>query len=220
LNAGYRREAAMTPNRAAFGAVFSACFLLLNTQVLLADDNPGVEAAQRGNQFTSQYGAIKSDLKNILDDGKKLGENIKTLKDPQKSLSELQNFRATLSDALDAISDDGAITKQSQSYLSYLVGELQRAQSRRPDLTDEETRTLITGWQSRLTAATEKVKIIDKLRTELVTALISLQGKEYYIEELIKLDEADKVMENLDAIVDDLGKTINDLKDIQEKISS
>ena len=210
----------MTPNRAAFGAFFSACFLLFNTQVLLADDNPGVEAAQRGNQFTSQYGAIKSDLKNILDDGKKLGENIKTLKDPQKSLSELQNFRATLSDALDAISDDGAITKQSQSYLSYLVGELQRAQSRRPDLTDEETRTLITGWQSRLTAATEKVKIIDKLRTELVTALISLQGKEYYIEELIKLDEADKVMENLDAIVDDLGKTINDLKDIQEKISS
>ena len=73
---------------------------------------------------------------------------------------------------------------------------------------------------SRLTAATEKVKIIDKLRTELVTALISLQGKEYYIEELIKLDEADKVMENLDAIVDDVGKTINDLKDIQEKISS
>jgi len=61
----------MTPNRAAFGAVFSACFLLFNTQVLLADDNPGVEAAQRGNQFTSQYGAIKSDLKNILDDAKK-----------------------------------------------------------------------------------------------------------------------------------------------------
>ena len=50
--------------------------------------------------------------------------------------------------------------------------------------------------------------------------LISLQGKEFYIEELIKLDEADKVLENLDAIVDDLGKTINDLKDIQEKISS
>ena len=112
----------MTPNRAAFGAIFSACFLLFNTQVLLADDNPGVEAAQRGNQFTSQYGAIKSDLKNILDDAKKLGENVKTLKDPQKSLSELQNFRATVSDALDAISDDGAITKQSQSYLSYLVG--------------------------------------------------------------------------------------------------
>ena len=210
----------MTPNRVAFGAVFSACFLLFNTQVLLADDNPGVEAAQRGNQFTSQYGAIKSDLKNIVDDAKKLGENIKTLKDPQKSLSELQNFRATLSDALDAISDDGAITKQSQSYISYLSNELQRAQGRRPDLTDEETRTLVTGWQSRLTAATEKAKIIDKLRTELVSALISLQGKEYYIEELIKLDEADKVMENLAAIVDDLGKTINDLKDIQEKISS
>ena len=82
----------MTPNRAVFGAVFSACFLLFNTQALLADDNPGVEAAQRGNQFTSQYGAIKSDLKNILDDAKKLGENIKTVKDPQKSLSELQNF--------------------------------------------------------------------------------------------------------------------------------
>ena len=210
----------MTPNRAAFGAVFFACFLLFNTQVLFADDNPGVEAAQRGNQFTSQYGAIKSDLKNIVDDAKKLGENVKTIKDPQKSLSELQNFRATLSDALDAISDDGAITKQSQSYLSYLLGELRRAQSRRPDLTDEETGTLVTGWQSRLTAATEKVKIVDKLRTELVSALISLQGKEYYIEELIKLDEADKVMENLDAIVDDLGKTINDLKDIQEKISS
>ena len=210
----------MTPNRAAFGTVFSACFVLFNTQVLLADDSPGAEAAERGNQFTSQYGAIKSDLKNIVDDAKKLGENIKTLKDPQKSLSELQNFRATLSDALDAISDEGAITKQSQSYISYLSNELQRAQGRRPDLTDEETRTLVTGWQSRLTAATEKAKIIDKLRTELVSALISLQGKEYYIEELIKLDEADKVMENLAAIVDDLGKTINDLKDIQEKISS
>ena len=53
-----------------------------------------------------------------------------------------------------------------------------------------------------------------------MATLISLQGKEYYIEELIKLDEADKVLENLDAIVDDLGKTLNDLKDIQEKISS
>ena len=210
----------MGPNRAFYGAIFSACFLLFTPQTLWADDNPGEQAAQRGNQFTSQYGSIKTDLKNIIDDAKKLGDNVKTAKDPQKSLSELQNFRATLSDALDAISDDGAITKQSQSYLSYLVGELQRAQSRQPDLTDEETRTLIAGWQSRLTAATEKVKIIDKLRTELVSALISLQGKEYYIEELIKLDEADKVMENLDAIVDDLGKTINDLKDIQEKISS
>jgi len=159
-------------------------------------------------------------LKNIIDDAKKLGDNVKSAKDPQKSLSELQNFRATVSDALDAISDDGAITKESQSYLSYLVAELQRAQTRRPDLTDDETKTLITGWQTRLNAATEKVKIIDKLRSDLVATLISLQGKEYYIEELIKLDQADKVLENLDAIVDDLGKTLNDLKDIQEKISS
>ena len=106
--------------------------------------------------------------------------------------------------------------------LIYLTSsrELQRAQTRRPDLTDDETKILITGWQTRLNAATEKVKIIDKLRGELVATLISLQGKEYYIEELIKLDEADKVLENLDAIVDDLGKTLNDLKDIQEKISS
>jgi hypothetical protein len=193
---------------------------LFNTQALWADDNPGEEAAQRGNQFTSQYGSIKSDLKNILDDAKKLGDNVKTAKDPQKSLSELQNFRATVSDALDAISDGGAITKESQSYLSYLAAELQRAQTRRPDLTDDETKVLITGWQTRLNAATDKVKIIDKLRGELVATLISLQGKEYYIEELIKLDEADKVLENLDAIVDDLGKTLNDLKDIQEKISS
>jgi hypothetical protein len=210
----------MRPNRAVYGAVFSACFLLFNTRVLWADDHPGEEAAQRGNQFTSQYGSIKSDLKNIIDDAKKLGDNVKTAKDPQKSLSELQNFRATVSDALDAIADDGAITKASQSYLSYLVAELQRAQTKRPDLSDDETKTLITGWQTRLNAATDKVKIIDKLRGELVATLISLQGKEYYIEELIKLDEADKVLENLDAIVDDLGKTLNDLKDIQEKISS
>jgi hypothetical protein len=210
----------MSPNRVALGTIFSACFLLFNTQILLADDNPGEEAALRGNQFTSQYGSIKSDLKNILDDAKKLGDNVKTIKDPQKSLSELQNFRATVSDALDAISDDGAITKESQSYLSYLATELQRSQTRRADLTDDETKTLVTGWQTRLNAATEKVKIIDKLRGELVSTLISLQGKEYYIEELIKLDEADKVLENLDAIVDDLGKTLNDLKDIQEKISS
>jgi hypothetical protein len=210
----------MRPNRAVYGAIFSACFLLFNTQALWAEDNPGEQAAQRGNQFTSQYGSIKSDLKNILDDAKKLGDNVKTIKDPQKSLSELQNFRATVSDALDAISDNGAITKESQSYLSYLATELQGAQTRRPDLTDDETKVLITGWQTRLDAATEKVKIIDKLRGELVATLISLQGKEYYIEELIKLDEADKVLENLDAIVDDLGKTLNDLKDIQEKISS
>jgi hypothetical protein len=210
----------MRPNRAVYGAIFSACFLLFNTRALWADDSPGEEAAQRGNQFTSQYGSIKSDLKNIIDDAKKLGDNVKSAKDPQKSLSELQNFRATVSDALDAISDNGAITKASQSYLSYLVAELQRAQTRRPDLTDDETKVLITGWQTRLNAATEKVKIIDKLREELVATLISLQGKEYYIEELIKLDEADKVLENLDAIVDDLGKTLNDLKDIQEKISS
>ena len=200
--------------------MFSACFLLFNPQTLWAEDSPGEQAAQRGNQFTSQYGSIKSDLKNIIDDAKKLGDNVKSAKDPQKSLSELQNFRATVSDALDAISDDGAITKESQSYLSYLVAELQRAQTRRPDLTDDETKTLITGWQTRFNAATEKVKIIDKLRGELVATLISLQGKEYYIEELIKLDEADKVLENLDAIIDDLGKTLNDLKDIQEKISS
>jgi len=210
----------MRPNRAVYGAMFSACFLLFNPQTLWAEDNPGEQAAQRGNQFTSQYGSIKSDLKNIIDDAKKLGDNVKSAKDPQKSLSELQNFRATVSDALDAISDDGAITKESQSYLSYLVAELQRAQTRRPDLTDDETKTLITGWQTRFNAATEKVKIIDKLRGELVATLISLQGKEYYIEELIKLDEADKVLENLDAIIDDLGKTLNDLKDIQEKISS
>ena len=209
----------MSPNQAAFGAIFSACFLLFSTQISSADDNPGVEAAQRGNQFTSQYGSIKTDLKNILDDAKKLGENVKAIKDPQKSLSELQNFRATVSDALDAISDDGAITKESQSYLSYLAAELQRSQNRRSNLTEDETKTLITGWQNRLNAATEKVKIIDRLRGELVSTLVSLQGKEYYIEELIKLDEADKVLENLDAIVDDLGKTINDLKDIQEKIS-
>ena len=210
----------MRPNRAVYGAMFSACFLLFNPQTLWAEDSPGEQAAQRGNQFTSQYGSIKSDLKNIIDDAKKLGDNVKSAKDPQKSLSELQNFRATVSDALDAISDDGAITKESQSYLSYLVAELQRAQTRRPDLTDDETKTLITGWQTRFNAATEKVKIIDKLRGELVATLISLQGKEYYIEELIKLDEADKVLENLDAIIDDLGKTLNDLKDIQEKISS
>jgi hypothetical protein len=210
----------MRPTRAVYGAIFSACFLLFNTQALWADDHPGEEAVQRGNQFTSQYGSIKTDLKNILDDARKLGDNVKTVKDPQKSLSELQNFRATVSDALDAISDDGTITKASQSYLSYLATELQRSQTRRPDLSDDETKTLVTGWQTRLDAATEKVKIIDKLRGELVATLISLQGKEYYIEELIKLDEADKVLENLDAIVDDLGKTLNDLKDIQEKISS
>ena len=156
----------MSPNRVALGTIFSACFLLFNTQILLADDNPGEEAAQRGNQFTSQYGSIKTDLKNIIDDAKKLGDNVKTAKDPQKSLSELQNFRATVSDALDAISDDGAITKEFQSYLSYLVAELQRAQTRRPDLTDDETKVLITGWQTRLAAATDKVKIIDKLRGE------------------------------------------------------
>ncbi len=209
----------MSTNRPALRAVFTACFLLFAARVSLADDNPAVEASQRGNQFTSQYGSIKADLKNILDDAKKLGENVKTAKDPQKSLSELQNFRATVSDALDAISDNGAITNASQSYLSYLAKELQKSQIRRTDLTEDETKTLITGWQSRLNAAAEKVSIIDKLRSELVSTLVSLQGKEYYIEELIKLDEADKVLENLDAIVDDLGKTLNDLKDIQEKIS-
>ena len=60
----------MRPNRAVCGAIFSACFLLFNTQTLWADDNPGEQAAQRGNQFTSQYGSIKSDLKNILEDRK------------------------------------------------------------------------------------------------------------------------------------------------------
>lgn len=209
----------MLPNRAAFGAIFSACFLLLNTHNLLADDNPGAEAEQRGSQFTSQYASVKTDLQKILDDAKGLGEKIKASKDPQKSLSALQDFRATVSDALDAISDNGTITNETQSYLSYLAAEVQRSQYRRTDLTEDESKTLIAGWQDRLNAATEKVKIIDKLRGELVATLISLQGKEYYIEELIKLDEADKVLENLDAIVIDLGKTINDLKDIQEKIS-
>src|ERR1700733_11782431 len=80
----------MRPNRAVYGAIFSACFLLFNPQTLWAEDNPGEEAAQRGNQFTSQYGSIKTDLKNIIDDAKKLGDNVKTAKDPQKSLSDLR----------------------------------------------------------------------------------------------------------------------------------
>src|ERR1700691_6809916 len=95
----------MRPNRAVCGAIFSACFLLFNPQTLWADNNPGEEAGQRGNQFPSQYGSIKSDLKNILEDAKKLGDNVKSAKDPQKSLSELQNFRATVSAPLDAISN-------------------------------------------------------------------------------------------------------------------
>ena len=209
----------MSMNRAAVGAAFAAGLLMFNLQAASAENAAGADAEQRGQQFTLQYGLVKTDLKTILDDAKKLEENIKTIKDPQKSLSELQDFRATLSDTLDAISDNGTITNESQSYLSYLAEQLQRAQNRQTNLTDEETKTLVTGWQNRLNSATEKVKIIDRLRSELVSILIALQAKEYYTEELIKLNEADKILKNLDAIADDLGKTINDLNDIQERIS-
>jgi hypothetical protein len=209
----------MSMNRAAVGAAFAAVLLMFNLQAAWAENAAGADAEQRGQQFTLQYGLVKTDLKTILDDAKKLEENIKTIKDPQKSLSELEDFRATLSDALDAISDNGTITNESQSYLSYLAEQLQRAQNRQTNLTDEETKTLVTGWQNRLNSATEKVKIIDRLRSELVSILIALQAKEYYTEELIKLNEADKILKNLDAIADDLGKTINDLNDIQERIS-
>ena len=208
----------MSKRRALLGSLLSAGFLVLSAPTLWADDVSGVEAEQKGSEFLKQYGNVKADLKTILDDAKQLQDNVKSLRDPKGTLKDFEEFRATVSDTLAALADSGSITTESQSYLAYIAGELQKTKNRQTTLTDAETKTLVTTWQNYLDSATQKVAVIDKLRGQLIEMLITLQGKEYYIEQLIKTENAKVVLDNLDAIIADFGKTIDDLKDIQGKL--
>jgi hypothetical protein len=177
----------------------------LHGQALAAGESSSEIAAQ-GDEFSRQ----KADLLNRLKDLKvKIEEAGKTISDkadaPEQARRTIDDMRAVLSPLLAAVADNGEV---GQLGVKALKNAIDRKASLERDqrFTPEDRQRLVDAWAKRVKSTGEAVAELQKARTTLLKAMITLQTKEDLMAEWAALQSQDEVV----AIVKQLAQSFNE----------
>jgi len=161
--------------------------------------------ASADSEFSQQLGELK---KSFADVGRTIDESAKsidTIQNPEQGRKSIEELRNQVSTLLDAVADNGDISKLGAKALS-LADEKLKSLDREIRFKPEEKQYLIGRWRELKSATEAAIKDLDTARKDFSELLRSLQTSEDYINELMQIREHEKALQ----VIHQLSEGIRD----------
>jgi DNA repair exonuclease SbcCD ATPase subunit len=192
------------------GRVGTAMAMLVLAVVAMTQTPARAQADAKGgasadSEFSQQLGQLKksfADVSRTIDESAKSIDSIQNPEQGRKSIEELRNQVSTL---LNAVADNGDISKLGAKALS-LADEKLKSLEREPRFKPEEKQYLIGRWRELKSATEAAIKDLDTARKDFSELLRSLQTSEDYINELMQIREHEKALQ----VIHQLSEGIRD----------
>ena len=183
----------------------------LRLLAMLALFVPGAAAGQTGAkpgadvEFAQQIEALKKSFGEV---GRQIDESAKTIdaiKSPEEGRKSIVELRDQVGRLLDAVADNGDISKLGARALS-LSEEKLRTLDRETRFKPEEKAYLVNRWRELRAATEAAIRDLDGARKDFAELLRSLQTSEDYIDELMQIREHEKALQ----VIHQLSEGIRD----------
>jgi DNA repair exonuclease SbcCD ATPase subunit len=182
--------------RSRFAAALLAAMLALSANVARAQDGSTESgtAASPVDEFSKQ---LEQFQKSVPDLNKKIQDGAATIDgttDVAKARADIDALRNEVSALLGAVADNGPMSQLGAKALDHIHAKLKQL-SQEQRFKPEERQYLIQQWQ-QLESQTEAAdKDLDTARAQFVTLLQTLQQNEDFIGELLEIRQAEKALE-------------------------
>ena len=184
-------------------ALAGVLLLLVSTAAVRPAFAAGPDAITPVEDFSKELDKLK---KSFGDLGKKIDESAKAIdsyNDVEKTRKEIEDLRAAVAALLDAVADNGGLATLGDKALTRArdkLKELEQDTRFKP----EERSFLIEQWR-RLRDDTERAnQELGSARTRFAELLRTLQTNEDFIEELVQIRQAQKVIDIIHQLTSDI----------------
>jgi chromosome segregation ATPase len=202
---------------AAFVAAMVTFSMIAFSGFARADDAAGLGNKAAGPALGSPVDEFSQQLENfqksVPDLTKKIQDGaavIDTATDIDKARAEIDELRQDVSTLLAAVSDNGPIAQLGNKALSHIRDKL-RVLAQDGRFKPEERQYLLDQWQ-RLQAQTESAtKELQDARSQFANLLQTLQSNEDFIGELVEIRQAEKALDVIRGLTQDIRNASSQL---------
>lgn len=187
-----------------------ALSLCAGTPVVLAQA-PAADAITPVEEFSRQLEQFKNSIPKL---NKRIEDSTTAVDrwtDVERARKEIEELRALVGTALGAVSDNGAVSQLGTRALAHTRDKL-RALEQDNRFRPEERQFLTEQWR-RLRAETERAtEELSAARKEFVDLLRTLQTNEDFVDELVQIRQAQKALEVIQRLTQDIREASDQLK--------
>lgn len=195
--------------------------------ILLASATPGF-AQNASDQpllpspvddLKKQMGEMKGNVEAL---NQKIGESAKqfdTLTDPEAARQELEKLRATVSDALAAVADNGAAAKLGAKALSFAENKLSQLE-RETKYSKEDKDMLVGEWRRIVSETRAATDDLNNAAQEFSRLLRIVQTRQDFLGELQQIDNARRMLEVIRQLASDIRTSSESLRSFIRKIGT
>jgi DNA repair exonuclease SbcCD ATPase subunit len=184
-----------------FATALLALALYAPSQTPARAETDSKAGATADSEFSQQLGELK---KSFADVGRTIDESAKsidTIKNPEQGRKSIEELRDQVSTLLNAVADNGEISKLGAKALS-MADEKLKSLERETRFKPEEKQYLVNRWRELRTATEAAIRELDGARKDFSELLRSLQTSEDYISELMQIREHEKALQVIHQLSD------------------
>lgn len=196
-------------------ALFAACILATGALVspALSQDNNGKPAAPAGNtlppianpgdDFVKQFADLKKQLEALGQQIKKSAGEIETLTSPDAARKEIGTLQGLIANTLGLVTNNGDVAKLGKKVIDYARAKRKQFEND-TKFSPEDRDYLKKEWLRVATQTEAAIAELSKARSKLTSMLKTVQARGDFIEELQALKNANKMLEVVKKLADEL----------------
>ena len=209
---------ALSPLRAGRERRTAAAFLVagvfaLSAVVAHAEDGNSVDVAGTSSPVEQFSRQLEDFQKSVPDLNKSIQEStgaIDSVTDIDKARADIDKLREQVSTLLGAVSDNGPVSQLGIKALDHIRAKLKtltQEQRFRP----EERQFLVDQWQRLQSQIEDATKELDDARAQFASLLQVLQSNEDFIDELVEVRQAEKALDVIRRLTQNIRDAANQL---------
>jgi len=194
--------------RLPFVTVLVAAVLAISLSFARAQDTTDTNSPV--DEFSKQ---LEQFQKSVPDLNKKIQDSATTIDgttDVAKAQAEIDQLRGEVSTLLGAVADNGPVSQLGVKALNHINQKLKEL-STDTRFKPEEREYLIQQWQQLKTQTEAADKELDDARAQFVSLLQTLQQNEDFIGELLEIRQAERALEVIRSLTQDIRDASNQL---------
>lgn len=197
---------------------FAAALMLLSAASAHAQAQPKAQtqtpdAITPVEEFSRQLEEFKKSIPNLNKRIEESTGSVDRWTDVKNARKEIEELRAIVGNALGAVSDNGPVSQLGQKALVHAREKL-RALEQDTRFRPEERQFLTEQWRRLRTDTERATEELGNARKEMTELLRTLQANEDFIDELVQIRQAQKALE----VIQRLTQEIRDANDQLKKL--
>jgi DNA repair exonuclease SbcCD ATPase subunit len=201
-------------------ALLAAVLLALSTaSAALAQPQPKTPAQTPASpdavtpveEFSRQLDEFKKSIPNLNKRIEESTTSVDRWTDVTTARKEIEELRAIVGNALGSVSDNGGVSQLGQKALAHAREKL-RALEQDSRFRPEERQFLVEQWRKLRMDTERATEELGSARKEMTELLRTLQANEDFIDELVQIRQAQKALEVIQRLTQDIRSANDQLK--------